>query len=259
MLHSWDSIARRYVEHDTTAQETFGPLEMRPRTKDEFPYIRSLIAKQAVEVGAVPAANDNAADQRVINREPSAFTSTTPRADRRNAYITTYTGRFWPFDPQAADVNIEDIAHSLSMQCRYAGHGRAFYSVAEHSVHIARWCMKFGPHTALTGLLHDATEAYLVDVPRPVKAHLTGYKEAEAGVWKAIADKFNLGYVLPSVVHLADGRICADEMSQNLHEVDPNVGPPLGIQIQCWPPGVAEIYFLDTFRKLSAENMRAAA
>lgn len=260
---SWDSIARRYVEHDTLPQETFGPLRqdlrdgkvtvndarraeglaphpsnvLRPRTEDEFPYIRSLIA------------NDNK--------------STTPRADRRGAYITTYKGRFWPFAPQAADVFIEDIAHSLSMQCRYAGHGERFYSVAEHSVHLARWCQKFGSHVALTALLHDATEAYLVDVPRPVKAHLVGYKEAEIEVWRAIAKRFDLDINLPTVVHEADGRICADEMRANLHEVDPNVGPPLGVTLEFWTPGVAEIYFLDMFSKLveaaKVEKMGEAA
>jgi hypothetical protein len=226
---SLDSVARRHVEAGATAQETFGET--------------GLYGKYTpVEVAAVPAANDN---------------------DKRNAYITTYTGRFYPFNPKPEDVHIEDIAHSLAMQCRYAGHGKRFYSVAEHSVHLARWCMKFGAHTALTALLHDATEAYLVDVPRPVKAHLAGYKDAEAAIWNAIGIKFDLDIELPTVMHVADGRICADEMQQNLWEVDPSVGPPLGITLEFWPPEQAELYFLDRFKKLTAaiaaENMRAAA
>lgn len=255
---SWDSIARRYVEHDTLPQETFGPYA----TIDKDVTVRDM---------PCTSANDNAGlrgaahigSKSVASTVNVSIPPTAPRVDRKAAHITTYTGRFYPFSPQAEDVNIEDIAHSLSMQCRYAGHGRQFYSVAEHSVHIARWLMGCGPRAAITGLLHDATEAYVVDVPRPVKAHLAGYKDIEQKVWLAIAAKFDLDRELPAVVHIADGRICADEMSQNLHEVDQNVRPPLGITLEFWPPGVAEIYFLDMFKKLSAaiedENMRAAA
>lgn len=109
---------------------------------------------------------------------------------RKGDWMQTFTGRkFWPLDPRPEEVFIEDIAHSLSMQCRYAGHCQKFYSVAEHSVLVAQ---VIEPEFALYGLLHDAAEAYLVDVPRPVKPYLTGYAEAEDRVWRAICARFNL-------------------------------------------------------------------
>src|ERR1017187_10636100 len=77
--------------------------------------------------------------------------------------ITTFSGiHFWPLLPNPADIRIEDIAHALSNQCRFAGHAREFYSVAEHSVRVSQLCP---PEDALWGLLHDASEAYLTDVP----------------------------------------------------------------------------------------------
>lgn len=168
--------------------------------------------------------------------------------------IHTFTGReFWPMDPRAADVDIEDIAHALSMQCRYAGHGLQFYSVGEHSVRVAGWLSFTGEprSTILQGLLHDATEAYLVDVPRPVKAFLVGYREAEAKVWEAVAQRFDLPLALAPAVHQADNRIIADEMAQNMVKPDPAYNDPLGITLQFWSPKEAEAQFLSTFYKLT--------
>ena len=88
-------------------------------------------------------------------------------AARKGDWIQTFTGRaFYVLDPRPEDVDIEDIAHALSMQCRFAGHCREFYSVAQHSV-TASWLVP--PEDALWGLLHDAAEAYVVDLPRPIK------------------------------------------------------------------------------------------
>src|ERR1019366_9954250 len=80
--------------------------------------------------------------------------------------IRTYSGvRFKPLDPDPA-VGISDIAHALANQCRFGGHSSAFYSVAQHSVRVSEIC---AAEDALWGLLHDASEAYLVDVPAPLK------------------------------------------------------------------------------------------
>ena len=87
-------------------------------------------------------------------------------------WIQTYTGRkFYPLDPHAEDVCIEDIAHALALKCRYTGHCREFFSIAQHSVMVSRMVPE---SDAICGLLHDATEAYLPDVARPIKDQIWG-------------------------------------------------------------------------------------
>ena len=172
---------------------------------------------------------------------------------RRGDWLQLYSGkRFWPTDPHAEDVEIDDIAHSLSMQCRYAGHCVKFYSVAEHSVHIADWLYVkgFTSDQVIAGLLHDATEAYLVDVPRPVKPFLPGYKEAEAAVWQAVATRFELPVEMPAIVKEVYSRIIGDERANMRHCAADwyATGEPLGIELQYWSPAEAEARFLDRFR-----------
>jgi uncharacterized protein len=154
--------------------------------------------------------------------------------------------KFWPMDPRAAEVDIADIAHSLSMQCRYAGHCLRFYSVAEHSVLISRWLRQNGHDGALHGLLHDAPEAYLVDVPRPVKPFLVGYKDAESKVWGAVAESQGISRIIPAIVHEADNRILADERAQNMAPTDDDWGLPegLGVWLEFWTPERARAEFL---------------
>jgi hypothetical protein len=90
--------------------------------------------------------------------------------DRKGSWQQTFTGRqFWPCDPRPEDVCLEDIAHHLALMCRFGGACRVFYSVAEHSVRVAElvWDRTNGDReAALAGLLHDASEAYLVDIPK---------------------------------------------------------------------------------------------
>lgn len=88
--------------------------------------------------------------------------------------IQTYTGRkFWPLDPRPEDVCIEDIAHALSLKCRFGGHCKRFYSVAQHSVLVCNTLNANGgrssPTLLMQGLMHDAAEAYLPDFPSPIK------------------------------------------------------------------------------------------
>src|SRR5208282_6622849 len=83
------------------------------------------------------------------------------------AWIRTFSGgRFYVLEPRVEDVRIEDIAHALSMQCRFTGHVREFYSVAEHSVWVSRYSHR---EDALWGLLHDASESYIGDMSTPLK------------------------------------------------------------------------------------------
>lgn len=180
-----------------------------------------------------------------------------PERERFGDWMQTFTGRaVYPLSLRPEDIDIRDIAHSLAMQCRYAGHVRQFYSVAEHSVHVARWCRQHGPDAALEALLHDATEAYLVDVPRPVKPFLIGYKEAETRVWAVIAERY--GLASHSSVHEADNRILNDErcalMAPCVREWSLPDTRPLGVTIEGWLPARAEREFLALFYELYGED-----
>lgn len=105
-------------------------------------------------------------------------------------YIETYTGKkFYFTDPEPDMIDIRDIAHSLSLQCRFMGHVDTFYSVAEHSVAVS--CI-VEPENALAGLLHDASEAYLSDIPRPIKNLLSEYKILEFNIQRVIEQAFNV-------------------------------------------------------------------
>jgi len=177
---------------------------------------------------------------------------------RKGNFMQVWTGGvYWPLDPRAEEVFIEDIAHALSMQCRYAGHVERFYSVGEHSVHVSHIVP---PHMALLGLLHDATEAYLVDVPRPVKRHLLNYKEIEQLNWLAIAERFGLPETLPPEIHRADAAMLPTEraaLMKPLPEHDAqawamgDMQPLADVQIEGWSPRYGKEAFLRRYRELT--------
>ncbi|MBI5480351.1 MAG: phosphohydrolase [Deltaproteobacteria bacterium] len=126
------------------------------------------------------------------------------------SWIQTYTGRqFFPLEPRPADVDVRDIAHSLAMQCRFNGHCRPFYSVAEHSVRVSRI---LEGRERLWGLLHDAAEAYISDLPRPLKATAPGFRAAEDRLLEVIVTRFGLPWPMPAAVAHADEVLLATEM-----------------------------------------------
>jgi hypothetical protein len=168
--------------------------------------------------------------------------------ERVGDWIQTFTGRqVYPLDLRPEEIDIADIAHSLSLQCRFNGHCRVHYSVAEHSVLIC-WAAK--PEHKLAALMHDSAEAYLCDIPRPLKPSLIGYVEIEHRAEQAIADKFGYGFPLPPEIKELDSRLVVDERRQ-LMATPPipwgNLGDPLGVTLHCWPPEIAEKWFLHMF------------
>lgn len=171
---------------------------------------------------------------------------------RKGDWMQTFTGRaFWPMDPDPEEIDIMDIAHALSMQCRYGGHVREFYSVAEHSVHISHLCRR---EHALWGLLHDASEAYVQDVIRPIKPFLGDYKAIEEGMMAAICERFGLAPLMPLEIKTLDTAILVNE-AQSLMSDPPipwgMVWTPLaGVTIQCWSPAEARDQFLSRFHDL---------
>jgi len=116
--------------------------------------------------------------------------------------IRTYSGHYFDvFDPNPDHLEIIDIAHSLSLLCRFAGHIKSFYSVAEHSIWVSE---KVSKQHALQALLHDASEAYLIDLPKPIKDEIPQYLEVEDKLMKVIGKKFGFDYPLCDEVKLYD-------------------------------------------------------
>lgn len=140
--------------------------------------------------------------------------------------ILTFTGRYVdPLNLQVADVSVFDVAHALSNQCRYSGHVSTFYSVAEHSVRCAKAALDNGEPVDVVkwALLHDATEAYLVDLPRPLKHHAAfgePYRRIEADALLVIAAAFGLSPVEPAEVKRYDLQLLATERRDLLPAVD---------------------------------------
>lgn len=116
--------------------------------------------------------------------------------------IRTFTGKYInPCKPDPDLIYIEDIAHALSMQPRFGGHLPVFYSVAQHCVEVMR---SVSGEIRMGALLHDASEAYLIDVPRPVKEQLLNYREIECTLMEVIADKFGFQWPLHEDIKAAD-------------------------------------------------------
>lgn len=172
----------------------------------------------------------------------------------RGSWMHTYTGRqFFPIAPRADEVDPVDIAHALSLLCRYNGHTHRFYSVAEHCVHLSH---AVAPKHALWALLHDATEAYVGDMVRPLKSHMPAYRAAEDRVMAAVVQRFGLeGVSIPDEVKLADSRILLDERAALLtptsHAWDVEHLEPLGVDIRAWSPVGAESRYTQRLAELT--------
>lgn len=168
-----------------------------------------------------------------------------------NDWIQTYTGAMvYPMDPQPDDIHIEDIAHSLAMSTRYCGHCSKFYSVAEHSVYVSQMV---SPQHMRQALLHDASEAYISDIARPIKPFLSNYKEIEEGLLKAICNKFEVSFPLHEEVKIADSTILHDEMLQLMKKPPGDWGlpyPPAGIEIRGYDWRTAKAFFMERFYQL---------
>jgi len=179
-----------------------------------------------------------------------------PKTWKAGSWIQTYTGRrFYPFSPSVYDVDIKDIAHALSNQCRYAGHCRRFYSVAEHSILMAE---KAPMALKLPALLHDAGEAYLTDVPSPIKRFMPEFKRVEDEIEQVVYKRFGMAFPLSPEVKRLDVRIRKDEASQAmggeavLWDTDrADAAEPLGVALRFYSPAEAEAAFLALFYSLS--------
>lgn len=181
----------------------------------------------------------------MISSDPNLITNPT---------IQTFLGEMFDvFSPSPEKIHLKDISHALSMICRYGGHSRDFYSVAEHCVLLAEYFEKAGDlDLAQFALLHDASEAYMGDLVRPLKMQLSLYRDVEDQLLVTIFTKFGLQPVAPHIVKMADLRITTDEremlMLSRPWSLDPT--EPLGVELQCWTHDQAEQAWLNTYWRL---------
>lgn len=182
------------------------------------------------------------------------------------AWIQTFTGKkFFPLEPKVEDVDIRDIARALSLLCRFGGHCKEFYSVAQHSVLVSKHC---DPIDALWGLLHDASEAYLMDLTRPVKHELrrqsagfSWFDLIETKLMTTVCTKFNLVHTEPESVKKADLLLLCTEardlMAPSPHKwtsLEALEGKILEDKIVPMHPALAELEFLNRYEELSSNN-----
>jgi 5'-deoxynucleotidase YfbR-like HD superfamily hydrolase len=190
---------------------------------------------------------------------------------KKNPGMSTYGGSFIDFlNPQVDSIKIEDIAHSLSLICRFNGHCDYFYSVAQHCVHVS-YQLPFGME--LQGLLHDAPEAYVGDVVGPLKGamrmlpvellnHMSQFDIIEERWALAVGAAFELELVdLPAEVKEADARMLVTER-RDIFAKCPLWPPraedakPYDFKIAVWEPRQAEETFLQRFHELSHRQSR---
>lgn len=196
------------------------------------------------------------------------------------SWIQTFTGRrIDPLNPRAEDIDPRDIAHALAMQCRFTGHTRFHYSVAQHTVLMVRCLTRQWPHARpyahawdlINGVdakliviarciaLHDAAEAYLADVARPVKRSepMAGYRQIEQHLERVITMRFLLDWTpeIAERVKDLDGRMLIREarslVAGDLNDWDlTKFGRPADVDIVPWSPADAEYALLNVFSRL---------
>lgn len=157
--------------------------------------------------------------------------------------IRTFSGKYVNvFDPKDEMFCIEDIAHSLSNQCRFGGHLPEFYSVAQHSVICSQLASE---KNKLNALMHDSSEAYLLDIPRPIKGKILNYYEIEDNLMTCLAKLFSFTHPMPNEVREIDDLMLRNEWEALMIK---NAEYPVP---ECWNPSYAKQNFLKTFKQLT--------
>lgn len=155
--------------------------------------------------------------------------------------IRTFTGQYVNvFDPHPDTLKIEDIAHALSQQCRFGGHLPTFYSVAQHSIYACH--LASGPNK-LEALMHDASEAFLLDIPSPIKKGLANYGEIEDKLMLALAAKFGFTWPVKEEIKNIDKELLVMEWNQLMLKQ--------GKKIVCFSRAKSKRLFLEAFYQLT--------
>lgn len=132
--------------------------------------------------------------------------------------ILLYSGNYFSYEcPHDSAWTLEDIAHGLAMTCRFGGQARSYYSVAEHSVYVSQLVP---PELAWDALMHDAAEAFICDMPKPLKEMLPDYKRIEKHVESAITERYGLINPMPREIKMADIQMLRAEQVQIMRNND---------------------------------------
>lgn len=184
---------------------------------------------------------------------------TSDEKNQAKGWILTYTGRrVWPLNLQSEDIDIRDIAHALAGENRWTSQSREWFSVGQHSLLVSE---KVPSEFALWGLLHDASEAYLRDLPKPLKdlPEAQWYRDAEERAMKAICERFWLPLEMPQEVADADRIMAATERRDfivgnfpdwEIKLSDGTPAKPYPEKLHPLTPGMVEKLFLDQFKRL---------
>lgn len=169
-----------------------------------------------------------------------------------NPWIETYSGKhFHLLQPTGVEIDIEDIAHSLANMCRFGGHVKHFYSVAEHCVHVSTLTGN------LDGLLHDASEAYVADIVSPLKPHLINYHHIENAIMLTIAKQYGILWPVSADTKDADVAQLKTEARHLLPSKGKDWIPDYpskrkgGVIPKCWTPDQAKMKFLERFEEFA--------
>lgn len=173
---------------------------------------------------------------------------------RNGDWLQTYgCNQMFPLDPREDEICIDDIAHALSNICRFNGHTRRFYSVAEHCCHVADLMPSW---SKFEGLMHDASEAYLCDLPRPLKrsqGFAEKYLGAEDRLMRVIAKKYGFQYPMSINVKDGDNRLLATEADQLMSPIHPewkdHYDKVPNLLLPCWSPEEAKKEFYKRFEE----------
>ena len=174
-----------------------------------------------------------------------------------NTTILLNSGNYFDFsDIENQTLDVHDIAHGLSMTCRFGGHCNKFYSVAEHSVWVSRLVP---PEYAMIGLLHDASESVLGDMPKPLKNIMPEYSLMEEKLEITIARQYNIQFPYPPEIKQEDIKMLITEQSQLFSGHIPKTGVfekalPYDFRLLCLTPEQAYIKFMERYRQLKLDG-----
>jgi uncharacterized protein len=178
-------------------------------------------------------------------------------------YLQTVSGRWVnPFDPDPSQLDAGDIARALANQCRFGGHSRVFYSVAQHSVIVAELVEQRGGDVedVFAALMHDATEAYLGDMPHPLKHRSplgAAFKDAEDHLERALHERFGMKPDVPEIKR-ADRALLATERrafsAEDWHWPELDGVEPLDLELTAWSPDEAARAFSERYAELEARR-----